>query len=174
METNKEIAFLNFTRKGGAVKRFHTMTTVVEDRVSNHTYGVVNLIYALTDRKANHCLIKAAQYHDIEECLIGDISTGIKQKYPNLANELKKAEKDLSSGYNFKIKLTLPEKNILKLADILEGMYYVTEEIERGNFELLSAFKVYSDKFRKHNAFPGIASVIMEHLSARVKERVGI
>ena len=146
VEAEKAIRFIDWTRKAGLVKRFHTMETHVLDRVAGHTYGVLNLIYILTYRKPSLNLMCAALMHDNAECLLGDIPTNIKVQYPEIKEAIKRAEDKISKEYDVP-KLNIEEGLILKTADILEGMYFSVEEVERGNESLRRAFHVYFKKY---------------------------
>ncbi len=172
MVERKIIEKVEFTRKAGAVKRFHTMTTLIEDRVSIHTYNVMNLVIALSPNGPSIELLKSALYHDVTECLIGDIPTNIKQDNPALDVAFKKIEEGIEKEHGFQFELTDEEKLILKIADILEGLWYSIEEVERGNFELKTAVEVYLRKLHTLYEIGGMETAIQRHLIKRYNERI--
>ncbi len=163
---------VEFTRKAGSVKRFHTMTTLVEDRVAIHTYNVMNLVIALSPNDPSVDLLKSALYHDVTECLIGDIPTNIKQDNPDLDIAFKKIEEGIEKEHGFHFNLMAEEKLVLKIADILEGLWYSIEEVERGNFELKTAVIVYREKLLKFPEIGEVALSIRQHLVQRYEVRI--
>ena len=78
-------------RKGGSVKRWHTISNAKEQTVAAHSWGVVVIIMELwPDSRAD--LIYASLLHDVPEQLIGDVPAPTKWAHTRLAKELSLAE----------------------------------------------------------------------------------
>lgn len=100
-------------------------------------------------------LIMAALYHDVPESLIGDNPTPIKWKFPDLAKELEKVEKEVMKDMAIYITLERYEKVMLKIADMMELLWFCVEEERRGNRNFKEVFvrgtKYLQDIFIKDN-----------------------
>jgi len=121
-------------RKGGNVKRFHTMTMLREHLVSSHSWGVaLNVIHIHPQCSAS--LLKAALWHDVPEYETGDIAAPTKWKHPSLANEVKRIEKDVMESLGIDIKIMPFEQEILKTADMGDLILSCIEEYQLGNQE---------------------------------------
>ena len=129
----------NRIRLGGSVKRFHTWRTVGEQTVAAHSWGVLAIILAI-EPEASAALLRRAVYHDLAEYDTGDIPSTAKWASPELKTLLDRLEDRFNHIYNFPGDETLTpvERDILKLADWIEMLWYSYEQAMLGN----SAMKV--------------------------------
>ena len=127
-------------RKGGSVKRWHTITNAKEQTVAAHSWGVAVIIMDLwPDSRAD--LFHAALLHDVPEQLIGDVPAPTKWAHPRLAKELDLAEESFWDMVEVKFPaLTTEEQLQLKTADMLELLWYCIEEERLGNKNFKEVF----------------------------------
>lgn len=127
-------------RKGGSVKRWHTISNAKEQTVAAHSWGVAVIIMDLwPDSRA--ALLHAALLHDVPEQLIGDVPSPTKWAHPRLAKELDLAEESFWDTVGVKFPaLTMPERFQLKIADMLELLWYCIEEERLGNKNFKEVF----------------------------------
>ena len=127
-------------RKGGAVKRWHTISNAKEQTVAAHSWGVAVIIMELwPDSRAD--LIYASLLHDVPEQLIGDVPAPTKWAHPRLAKELSLAEETFWDIVKVKFPaLTSEEVLKLKIADMMELLWYCIEEERLGNKNFKEVF----------------------------------
>lgn len=123
-------------RKGGDVKRFHTVTMVRENLVSSHSWGVATLICDITENPSAN-LLKAALYHDVAEHVTGDISAPTKWRFTELASMVSKVEQEIDKELGIQINLDDEELKILKFADMADLVLTCAQEYRLGNREAL-------------------------------------
>jgi len=121
-------------RKGGDVKRFHTVTMLRENLVSAHSWGVAVLICDILPNPSVN-LLKAALYHDVAEHVTGDISAPTKWQFPKLAEALLEVESEVEKRLGLNADLTEEERLILKFADMSDLILFCTQEFRLGNRE---------------------------------------
>lgn len=122
--------------KGGAVKRYHTVTMIQEQTVAAHSWGVACvLLDVLTYPSAE--LLKAALYHDVAESMVGDCPATTKWRYPDLARELNKAEDEVESLLGVSCLLSDTEKQCLKFADMADLVLHCLKDYRLGNRDSL-------------------------------------
>ena len=115
-------------------------------------------------------------WHDVPEFAIGDIPVTAKWENKNLAKELEKIENKVFVDHNLYQELTQEEQLKLAIADILEALWYATEEIALGNTHFQSVFKSADNKLEelletfKEKTFIGVASIreMQKHLRSLV------
>lgn len=95
---------------------------------------------ALTDRAPSRNLLMAALFHDLVECIVGDIPRNAKVDYRVIGHAFGEVEKHLEAHHGLVVELTEEENSMLKQADIFDMLYYVTEEQILGNMRLVNAF----------------------------------
>jgi 5'-deoxynucleotidase YfbR-like HD superfamily hydrolase len=129
-------------RRAGDIKRYHLHRTIGEQTVASHSWGVAMLVYALCEAPSAN-LIKAVLCHDIAERAVGDIPSPVKKLLTKEAkdslDEMEQIYLDtvgISWGY-----LTEYEKEVLNVADILEGMLYCLDQVQLGNLNMVSIYK---------------------------------
>ena len=146
MREQKEIITrLEFIRKGGMTKRYHTKNTIHENTVAHHSFGVAWLCALLVEGIPRPNLLLAALAHDLAEQVTGDISSPTKRKFPVIAEMVQALETETleEHGLNFEVTLTESEKRILKMADCLDGALFCISEMELGNRNIEDVFNRY-------------------------------
>ena len=127
-------------RKGGSVKRWHTITNAKEQTVAAHSWGVAVIVMELWPDSRTH-RIYASLLHDVPEQLIGDVPAPTKWAHPRLAKELGVAEESFWDIVKVKFpELTSEEVLKLKIADMLELLWYCIEEERLGNKNFKEVF----------------------------------
>lgn len=127
------IDYIDLIRRGGRVRRFHTVALLHPQNNAEHSYGVAGLCLAITSGDASAALLKAALHHDVTECLIGDMPRNVKMEYPELGEMMDKAEDAALVKHGLWVELTDAERKILKEADILDVMFFALDELALGN-----------------------------------------
>ena len=121
-------------RQGGSVLRFHTWPCVRQQSVAAHTWGVLALIYALVD-EPSPALVRRAVFHDLAEYDTGDIPSSAKWASAELKKMMDKVEDHFNKMHDFPgdDTLTRYELDVLKMADLLDMLWYCYEEYMIGN-----------------------------------------
>ena len=123
-------------RAGGAVQRYHVLRTVQRQTNAEHQWGVAMIVEELTGGNASKELIMAAMLHDVAEAVTGDTPYTAKQRSPELSAGLHKLEKAVEEDAGINFALTHDENATLKMADMLELMWYCDGESLLGNTTL--------------------------------------
>jgi len=121
---------IQLTRRGGAVKRFHTVPFIGEQTVAAHTFGVLNIVMRLADSWSPD-LVRAVLWHDLSECELGDIPAQAKWKHGNLHAAL-----EANFNYHHQLltnPLTAIESKLIKFADRMELLLTAIEQARLGN-----------------------------------------
>ena len=127
-------------RKGGCVKRWHTITNVQEQTVAAHSWGVAVIALELWP-DSSAAFIHALLLHDIPEQVIGDVPAPVKWSNPELAAKVAKAEEDFWRDVKTEFPdLSKLERLKLKLADMLELLWFCVEEERLGNRNFKEVF----------------------------------
>lgn len=135
---NQLQVFLN----GGAVRRFHTVSTIQIDTVGAHSHLVACLISMLNLPESTECrLLKAALYHDLAEQEIGDIPSPLKRSAPEIANRISDYEAAFNKANGIDIYLSPMEKNVLSFCDNAAGALFCISEYRCGNSRMLPISK---------------------------------
>lgn len=134
---------IQFLLDGANVRRYHTLTTIVQETVGHHSHGVALLACMLSPTSPSTDLIFAALVHDLAEHQVGDIPAPSKRQF-GIGEQISALEERLleSSGWAPGM-LTSDELRTLKLADIAQGALYCVEELQRGN----SRMRVVLDRY---------------------------
>lgn len=124
---------LDFIRAGGCVKRYHTLRTIQQQNVAEHSFGVAWLCCLLANGTPSRHLLMAALRHDLAEHVTGDVPAPVKRSM-GLCERFAMVEyaSMLDAGFDH-ITLTKQEERILKLADTAELLLYCIAERELGN-----------------------------------------
>jgi 5'-deoxynucleotidase YfbR-like HD superfamily hydrolase len=128
-------AQLEMIGRSAKVKRYHTEHTQHTQTVGEHTYGVMWLVYLLTDGRPSAALLLHALAHDAPEYATGDVPAPVK-KQGGIKSAFDALEEEVMT--NLQIRLPGFDMNdsqfqILKLADCLEGAMFCLSELQRGN-----------------------------------------
>jgi len=120
-------------RNGLHVKRFHTTFRTQEETVGHHSANVASIILRL-DPECSRELLIAALMHDVAEVYTGDVPAPFKWDNPHIKSGLDKGEQDYRINNNIQNPtLTIEERQLLKLADMLDLVLSSLEECGRGN-----------------------------------------
>lgn len=128
-------------RQGGSVKRFHTWPTIGDQTVAAHTWGVLAIILAI-EPNASGALLRRAIYHDLAEYDTGDVPSSAKWASMELKKMMDKVEDHFNHLHNFPGDETLTdlEKDILKMADLMEMLWFCYEQYMIGNRGLIVVY----------------------------------
>ena len=125
-------------RTGGKVKRWHTVTTIQQQTVAEHSWGVAMICRKLWPE--DKVLMEAALCHDLGEGLTGDVPWPVKQANFVFKKHLDEIEGDEQERLGCSVLLTSQQKSRLKVADMLEMICFAVEEIELGNKNMQEVF----------------------------------
>lgn len=157
------------------VKRFAALKLDREYSGADHSYRVAmlgmmiadeyNSISANTKKISVEEVLRKALIHDLEESVIGDIPTPVKQ-YPGLRDLLRKAsvdimndqilDKDLVNREEY-LRLWVEDKDgesgqVIAIADKIEALLSAAYELKRGNKDLQKAFNHIREWFNTDEA----------------------
>lgn len=117
---------------GSQVKRFHTIPTVSENTVGQHSHGVAMFCMLMAGQEASANLLKAALVHDLAEQYTGDVPSPAKRVL-GVRKAFGEVEDALLATVDYDIELTSVEQVVLKLADCADGMMFCAKERMLGN-----------------------------------------
>lgn len=127
-------------RDYGHTKRAHCVKTVHTQSVAEHSHGVALFCAQLCGGQPSAALLLAALYHDLPECVTGDVPATAKWHNEKLADALELAENEFMDDNNLQIALSSDEQLILKLADLLDLGFYCIDELMYGNRHVESMY----------------------------------
>ena len=138
-------------RKGGRVERFHTVPVAGNKQtVASHSWGVASLIIELFPEDAKNTeLLKACLYHDMAEYSVGDVPAPTKWRFSELAKVQSEIENQVLKETGFEWSLSYREEVLLKIADMLELLFYSVEQKEMGNQYFRKVFSNAVDSLSK-------------------------
>lgn len=133
-QMEQDFHLLSSLRHGGQVMRYHTWETLTQQRVSAHSWGVAVIMWVLDPGVSKEAIL-AGLMHDVAEGFVGDVPATVKWRSEKLRQALHEEEEHINSalGINFEATLDLSEHMLLKVADILDLMFYAYEERRMGN-----------------------------------------
>lgn len=117
-----ELVRLGAVFQGGTVVRYHTTPMPIRQNVAEHTFGVIAILFELCYPTQE--LIRAALHHDIAEKVTGDIPYSAKRRFPALDKASLDAEAEVNTLWQLNTHLTPEERQLLKLADMLELVHF--------------------------------------------------
>lgn len=143
-------------RLGGSVKRFHTWPTIGEQTVAAHTWGVLAIILDIHPM-ASAALLRRAVYHDLAEYDTGDTPSTAKWSSPNLKTLLDELEKtvNMRHGFGSDVELSPLEVDVLKMADLMEMLWYSYEQYMLGNRNLKTVYLRVCEAINKRKWIEG-------------------
>lgn len=162
-----DIEVLEELRAAGDILRFHTSPLRQPQTVGQHTYNVALLVLAI-DPDASPALLRAALLHDAPEIMTGDVPSPVKWKHQFLEDALREVEAIMLRRINFP-QLTTTEREILKLADHIEGAYFCVEQAERGDTLGLDIARKYLEAATKR---AGTTQLYARKLLDRLRQRL--
>ena len=141
---SKALAQVRTLFDGSAVKRFHTIPTVTENTVGQHSHGVAMFCMLLEGGEPSAKLLMKALTHDLAEQYTGDVPSPAKRAL-GIRKEFGEVEEQLLATVDFSIDVTPREEMVLKLADCADGMLFCAKERMYGNKSKMikSAYKNY-------------------------------
>lgn len=149
--------------KSARVRRYHTEDTLHPQSVGEHTYGVMWLVFLLTDGACSRELLLAAMMHDATEYVTGDVPAPIKRRH-GLKGVYTTLEDEVLSALQLpEPPLTANERSTLKLADNLEGALFCVTEARRGNRLIHLCLDNYID-YLEDEPLTGVALDILTHI----------
>jgi 5'-deoxynucleotidase YfbR-like HD superfamily hydrolase len=131
---NREVKGHESIRAGGAVRRYHTRTTIGHQTVAEHSWGVACILLEICDPSVE--LLGRALYHDVAERETGDIPAQFKRSSSLLMSLLDELTENVEDDLGIACKLTKEEECFLRAADILELLWYCLEQRQLGNTTL--------------------------------------
>lgn len=157
-------------RQGGSVLRFHTWPCVRQQSVAAHTWGVLALIYSL-DPEPSADLVRRAVFHDLAEYDTGDVPSSAKWASAELKKMMDKVEDYFNKVHGFPGDDTLSsyEIDVLKMADLLDMLWYCYEEYMIGNRGLKIVYVRVLDAIAKRQWCPGAYRERAEELIAELE-----
>jgi 5'-deoxynucleotidase YfbR-like HD superfamily hydrolase len=117
---------------GGEVKRYHTLSTIGEQTVGSHSWGVAVILNWLKPDISKTAILKALT-HDVAEKLTGDMPAPTKWNNKDLALELALVEKNIEKNLGVDYELTPEEKEFFKQSDLFELLFYCVNQRSLGN-----------------------------------------
>ena len=123
---------LTAVRRGGSVRRCHTLPIHGQQLVGQHSWGVA-VIITLFHPEPPVELLSCALFHDVPEFFTGDVTAPAKLKFPELSVLLHKIEKEWAQELGIEIELTEDEKHWLHTADTLDLFLFCRDQVLLGN-----------------------------------------
>lgn len=129
-------------RSAGGVLRWHALRTLQTQSVAEHSWNVLRILLAICP-EAHPDVIKEAAFHDCGELVTGDPPATIKRRDPALKEIYRREENTarlamaLPWGLPPPVKLLEGEREILKLADMIEMYEFLLMEELLGNQTLV-------------------------------------
>lgn len=132
MNSNSE--FMRLWNAGVSVKRFHTWSSIKEQNLAAHSWGVAMILLHIGGEEAEDVnLIRAALVHDLHEVEAGDIPYPYKRNDLRVAEAYKDQEEDFNNRYGIEYQLTTKQVTLLKWADMFECLLHAVREVDMGN-----------------------------------------
>ena len=130
----------NFCYRGESTKRFHTIRTIGQNTVGEHSFQMIWLLWLLTEGKPNYDLLLAAMAHDMAEHLTGDMPAPTK-RLAHIGKAFGAYEDRLLAEQGLDMPLSPTKARLLKLADRLSGMLFCVTERDMGNRNMDECFR---------------------------------
>ena len=163
---------LKIQLEGGKVKRYHTLPIIGEQTVGDHSYGVAQIVRYLTEDTCSTRLLCAALDHDVAEVIMGDTPHPTKRDYPEVKEALDKVEKEIEEAYELQGNdLAVGEKELLKLADMLEMGLFGVYQAQLGNRHGLTVVEnVLEALGEMEMLFPSRAITLIDNMKEGCRE----
>lgn len=158
MKTDDDVVEALSLRASGLVKRWHTLSTLREQTVAEHSAQALSLLFLLHPSPSIP-LVKAVLWHDSAERWCGDVPAPVRRENRALADayllaEIEHTRKNHPSAL---FDLTLDEQRWLKAIDVLELWLHCRDEVFMGNrhFEIV-ANRAYDYLFSERADTPDV------------------
>lgn len=148
---------LQATFRGSATKRFHTIRTVHENTVGQHSFGVAMLYYIIAIEPSLNGVMTALT-HDLAEYKTGDVPAPAKREL-GLREQFAAYEANVMAAAGFpafEATLDADDKWVVKLADALDGLVFCGYERKMGNRQANEAFDNFCQYVTELLNAPGI------------------
>jgi 5'-deoxynucleotidase YfbR-like HD superfamily hydrolase len=149
---------------GTQVRRFHTMPTVTENNIGQHSHGVAMICFLIMEYQISKELLLKALTHDMAEQYTGDVPSPSKRAL-GVRKEFGEVEDQLLATVNFLVHVTPLEEQVLKLADCADGMLFCARERMLGNRS-----KMIKHAYKNYCTY--VHAIMVELEDSRVKRRV--
>lgn len=134
---DKLIQALALGREASRVKRFHTVNTIKENTVGQHSFNVIGmLLVCIPPTALRSQLLAAAWQHDVPEARVGDVPSPFKRELRKEGVNIEAIERRVLEDHGMHEMgryLYDHEVGWLKMADILEGWLFCLDEMSMGN-----------------------------------------
>lgn len=155
------------------VKRWNMVEVSRPQSVAEHTFGVIAIALAIVERihSGGDCedlkaaVMQCAFIHDVGEVMIGDVPTPVK----NLCKEVREVEYRLSFAGLAHTQFGKEVKEIVKLADMIEGYVYLQRYGSGLHAETI--IKECADEISRH-PYGGIAEQILNGDQRQLKDMI--
>lgn len=144
---------INLLRTAARVKRLHTVPTIREQSVGEHTFGVLGILH-LMGVVLNESITLATLLHDVPEAITGDVPAPAKKQWPALDKALLEAEEEIAKDFGFISvyrRLAPNEKRAIQFADSMECALYGYEEALMGNTWMVPVAYAALDAIRQNS-----------------------
>lgn len=140
---NNPVQFAFLSRRGGNVRRLHTVEVQKQNTVAAHSHGVAVMCDILCNHSPSRELLQYAMYHDMAEQETGDVPATAKWKHGMMKEACDVAEEQFNMTWGFPTKSTLmrDDQLVFLWADMLDFMFYCLEERMLGNMNVTSYFE---------------------------------
>lgn len=125
---------LDLCLNGGNVLRYHTQAnTARQQTVAEHSFRAFHIAMFVTGGAADQAVLYEIMYHDVPEYLTGDSPFPAKKGSGELKTALDDLEERIRREHGIPNGLSLDQKHLVKLCDVLEMGLYAVEQITAGN-----------------------------------------
>jgi len=109
--------------RAGDVKRWHIVRTIKEQSLAEHSFNVCMIARAIAKEACidDKEITKAALAHDLDEVLLGDVPTSVKDKAREQGFDINSLYERVTGRV-----LATNEVQILRIADRLEAFWWIT------------------------------------------------
>lgn len=134
--------------RGSLVNRYHNRVTVVGDTVGRHSCLVAWFCQLIMENEITVGLLMAGITHDMPEAVTCDMSAPVK-RMPGFSEAFGALEWNVYRRFeltNWEGGLSVTERNVLKMADRLEGLLFSAHEyMGLGNRRMIRVFQRYDE-----------------------------
>lgn len=157
--------------RGGNVKRWHTRSTIKEQKNSEHQWRVAMICLELEPALCMKSLISALT-HDCIEHITGDMPYPAKEKIPALGHQMRGAEAHYAEFLGLEAPMNSNDAMIIKLADRLCALLFAAEEVAMGNRNMIAVYnRIRQRLLASGNQLNEPQSVIFEQIIQTIEEQ---
>ena len=134
---------LQFIVNGGTVRRYHTLPTLMNQSVGEHSANVALFTWHILGPCTAHPIM-AALVHDLPEQVFGDIPSPVKKML-----NLDEAEQHALTEINLAFALSPAEHWAVRFADALDGLIFALREFNMGNRRFIEVRDNYKNMLER-------------------------